>query len=86
MQMKEKMLVCLTDCYWGRMMSASLPTQVKACFNAMETSQFTFSFNPKFKVTPSDGKVMLAAFWDSHEVLLAHFQKHGKKCEFCIVL
>jgi hypothetical protein len=24
-------------------MGASLPTQIKACFNAMETSQFTFN-------------------------------------------
>jgi hypothetical protein len=32
----------------------------------------------KFKVTPSAGKVMLAVFWDSQGVLLAHFQKHGE--------
>jgi hypothetical protein len=30
------------DCYWGRILGASLPTQIKACFSAMETSQFTF--------------------------------------------
>jgi hypothetical protein len=26
--------------YWERILGASLPTQIKACFNAMETSQF----------------------------------------------
>jgi hypothetical protein len=26
--------------YWGQILGASLPTQIKACFNAMETSQF----------------------------------------------
>jgi hypothetical protein len=31
----------------------------------------------KFKVMPSAGKVVLTMFWDSQEVLLAHFQKHG---------
>jgi hypothetical protein len=31
----------------------------------------------RFKVTPSAGKVMLTVLWDSQEVLLAHFQKHG---------
>jgi hypothetical protein len=30
-------------------MSASLPNRIKACFNAMETSKFTFSFNQKVK-------------------------------------
>jgi hypothetical protein len=44
-------------------MSASLPTRIKACFNAIETSQFTF--NQMFEVTPSAGKVMFAVFWDS---------------------
>jgi hypothetical protein len=38
-------------------MGASLPTLIKACFNAMETSQFTLI--KRFKVMPSDGKVML---------------------------
>jgi hypothetical protein len=35
------------DCYsyWERIIGASLPTRVKACFNALKTSQFTF--NPK---------------------------------------
>jgi hypothetical protein len=31
-------------------MDASLPTKIKACFNAIETSQFTFSFNQKVQV------------------------------------
>jgi hypothetical protein len=40
----------------------------------METSHFTFN-EKAGKVTPSAGKVMLDVFWDSHGVLLAHFQK-----------
>jgi hypothetical protein len=39
-----------------------------------------------FKVTSSAGKVMLTLFWDYQGVLLAHFQKRGDGCEFCIVL
>jgi hypothetical protein len=35
------------DCYWRRIMVASVATRNKAYFNAMETSQFTFSFNQK---------------------------------------
>jgi hypothetical protein len=30
-------------CYWGRIMGASLPTRIKACFSALETSHFTFN-------------------------------------------
>jgi hypothetical protein len=56
-------------------MGASLPPQTRACFNAMETSQFTFK---KFKVTPLPGKVMLTVFWDSQGELLAHFQKRDE--------
>jgi hypothetical protein len=58
-------------------MDASLPTRIKACFNAMETSQF--AFNKIFKVTdtPSAGKVMLTVFWDSQGIPLAHFQNRG---------
>jgi hypothetical protein len=37
MQMKEK--ICLI----GLLLGASLPTRTKACFNAKETSQFTFN-------------------------------------------
>jgi hypothetical protein len=45
--------------------------------------QWKYSCSPstkssKFKVTPSVGKVMLTVFWDSHAVLLAHFQKRGE--------
>jgi hypothetical protein len=29
----------------------------------------------EFKVTPSAGKVMFTTFWDSQEVLLAHFSE-----------
>jgi hypothetical protein len=61
-------------------MGASLTARIKACFNAMETSQLDFS--KKFKVTPSAGKFMLIVFGDSQGVLLVHFQK----CEFCIIL
>jgi hypothetical protein len=31
------------NCYWGQIMGESLPTQVKAYFNAMETFQFTLN-------------------------------------------
>jgi hypothetical protein len=51
-------------------MGASLPTRIKACFNALETSQFAFNL----KVY----EVMLAVFWDSQGVLLVHFKKRGK--------
>jgi hypothetical protein len=47
-------------------MGASLPTLIKACFNAMETFQFTST--TKFKV-------MLSMFFDSQGVL---FQKGGE--------
>jgi hypothetical protein len=59
-------------------MGESITTRNKARFNAKETSQFTF--NKKFKVTsmPSAGKIMLAVFWASQEVLLANFQKRGE--------
>jgi hypothetical protein len=73
-------------------MGASLPTQIKACFNAMETAQFTFSFSQKFRVMPSPGKVTLTVFWDSLGVLLAHFQMHGENvnsatyCELLVKL
>jgi hypothetical protein len=43
----------------------------------------------KFKVTPSAGKVMLTVFWDSRQVLLAHFQKCGENvnsASYCEVL
>jgi hypothetical protein len=60
-------------------MGASLPTRIKVCFSAMETSQFTFNQNArKFKVTPSFGKVILTVFWVSEGVLLAYFQKLGE--------
>jgi hypothetical protein len=32
----------------------------------------------KFKVTPSTGKVVFTVFWDSQEILFAHFQKRGE--------
>jgi hypothetical protein len=38
---------------------------------------------------PSAGKLMLAMFWDSQVVLLAHFQKHGENVNsvlYCEVL
>jgi hypothetical protein len=40
MQMKEKIRVCLTGLL--RIMGSSLPTQMKACISALETSQLTF--------------------------------------------
>jgi hypothetical protein len=59
------------------------------CFNAMVISQFTF--NQKFQVTASAGKVKLIVFWDSEGVLLAHFQKRVENvnpasyCEFLLM-
>ena len=32
----------------------------------------------KFKLSPSVGKVMLVAFWDSHGIILAHFAPKGR--------
>jgi hypothetical protein len=61
-------------------MGASLPIRIKARFDAMETSQFTFK---KFKVMPSTGKFMLTVFWDSQGVKLAHFQRHGENVKIC---
>jgi hypothetical protein len=52
-------------------MGASLPTRIKVCFSAMETSSSPTA--KKFKVMPSAGKVILTMFWDSQGVLLAHF-------------
>jgi histone-lysine N-methyltransferase SETMAR len=63
-------------------MGASLRNQIKACFNAMETSQFTSSLNKKFRATPSAGKLMLTVFWDLQGVLLAHFQNSGEHANF----
>jgi hypothetical protein len=43
----------------------------------------------KFKVTPSPGMDMLTVFWDSHGVLLTHFQKCGENvnsASYCEVL
>jgi histone-lysine N-methyltransferase SETMAR len=68
-------------------MGASLPTRNKARFSAMETSQFTF--NKKFKVMPSTGKVTLTVLWDSQGVLLVHFQKRSENvnsASYCEVL
>jgi hypothetical protein len=59
-------------------MGASLPTRIKACFNAMETSRFTFNQKVKVTSTPLAVKVMLTVFWDCQRVLLADFQKRGE--------
>jgi histone-lysine N-methyltransferase SETMAR len=64
-------------------MGASLPTQLKACFNAMEKTQFTFNR------MLSLGKVILAMLWDSWGVLLSNLQKHGENmnsASYCEVL
>jgi histone-lysine N-methyltransferase SETMAR len=75
------------DCYWGRIMGESLSSRIKACFNAMETTNFTF--NQMYKVTPSAGKVLLTVFWVPQAVLLAHFLKRGENvnsASYCKVL
>jgi hypothetical protein len=41
MQMQEKL--CLTGLLLGTNPGASLPTRIKACFSAMETTNFTFN-------------------------------------------
>lgn len=43
----------------------------------MQQKQFTLPWAKKFKGTVSAGKIVLAAFWDSLEVLLANFQRKG---------
>jgi hypothetical protein len=60
-------------------MGSSLPTRIKAHLSAMEKHPSSPS-TKEFKVmsTPWAGKVMLTVFWDSQQVLLAHFQKHGE--------
>jgi histone-lysine N-methyltransferase SETMAR len=45
-------------------------------------SKHTSPSTKKFKVMPSGGKVMLAVFWDSKGILLAHFQKYGENVNF----
>jgi hypothetical protein len=49
-----------------------------------------FHFHPKgFKVTPSEGKIMLTVFWDFLGVLLSNFQKRGENMNsaaYCEVL
>jgi hypothetical protein len=67
-------------------MGASLPTRIKACFSAMETSQFTFNQ----KVQGSE----YAVNWEGYacRVLrfsgrtVSPFSEAWWKCEFCIVL
>jgi histone-lysine N-methyltransferase SETMAR len=57
----------------------------------MQYKHSTSSATKKFKVTttPSAGTVMFTEFWDSQELLLAHFQKRGenvKSSAYCEVL
>jgi hypothetical protein len=47
------------------------------------------SLTRKFKVTPSDGKVVLTVFCGSQGILLSHFQKRGRNVNsalYCEVL
>jgi hypothetical protein len=57
MQMKE--MIRLTGLLLETNQGASLPTRIKACFNAMETSQFTF--NQKLQ-----GYVRYATSWEGY--------------------
>jgi hypothetical protein len=85
MQMKEK--ICLTGLLLGTNQGCITTNPNQSVFQY--NGNIPVDVQPKsskFTVTPSAGKVMLAVFWDSQGVLLAHSQKHGKKCEFCIVL
>jgi hypothetical protein len=77
--MKEKILVYLTGLLLGTNHGCftTNPNQSMLQFNG----NIPVHLQPKsstFNVTPSAGKVMLTVFWDSQEVLLAHFQKHGE--------
>jgi histone-lysine N-methyltransferase SETMAR len=56
---------------------------------SMQRKHLTSPSAKKCKVTPSAGKVILTVFWNSHEVLLAHFHKHGENvnsASYCEVL
>jgi hypothetical protein len=57
-------------------MGASLPTRIKACFNAVEISQFTFNQKVEGYVISWDGYAYV--FCNTRRVLLAHFQKRGE--------
>jgi hypothetical protein len=60
-------------------MGASLPTRIKVCFNAMETSHLTFNHKARSLILRHQlGKVMFNVFWNSLGVLLTHFQKSGE--------
>jgi hypothetical protein len=78
MQMKEK--TCLTGLLLGANHGCitSNPNQSVIQCNG-NTPIHLQPKSSKFKVTPSDGKVMLTVFWDSQGVLLAHLQKRGEK-------
>jgi hypothetical protein len=83
--MKEK--VRLTGWLLGMNCDASLPTRIKRA-----SVQWKHPSSPsakKFKVMPLTGKVTLTVFWDSHGVLLSHFQNCGENmnsASYCEVL
>jgi hypothetical protein len=64
-------------------MGASLPTEIKACFNGVEISQFTFNQKVEGNVISWEGYAYV--FCDTQRVLLAHFQKLGENinCVSC---
>jgi hypothetical protein len=67
-------------------MGASLPTRIKACFSAMETSQFNFSFNQKlwgYAISWNGYAYRVSEFSGS---TVSPFPEAWWKCEFCIVL
>jgi transposase len=58
-----KVKIRLTRLLLGRIMGASLPTQIKVCFNAMETSQFTFNQKaPSLRLRHQLGRLCLPCF------------------------
>jgi hypothetical protein len=73
MQIKEK--ICLTV----SLLQHYQPESKRA---SVQWKLFSSPSAKKFKVTPSVGKVMRTVFWDSHGILIAHFQKFGENLNF----
>jgi hypothetical protein len=61
-------------------MSASLPTQIKACFNAVGTSQFSFDKKEGYPISWEGYAHHVLGF---SGVLLAHFWKCDENVKFC---
>jgi hypothetical protein len=85
-QMKEK--TCLTGLLLGTNHEC-ITTNIICKSASLQWKHSTSLSTKKFKVTASDGKVMLTVFRDSQGVLLAHFQKRVENvtsASYCDVL